>query len=85
MQRIRDILFSTSYSSLEKKELIPLFIQLIEMKYGRVFCDEYYSRLKREKSFYRIRMNYIENMYHSYDPIDETIDNIKKRIREMTK
>lgn len=85
LQRVRDILFSTSYSSQEKKELIPLFIQLIEMKYVKAFCDEYYSRLKQEKSFYRIRMNYIENMYHSYDPIEESVDDIKKRIREMTK
>ena len=85
LQRIRDILFSPSYSSQEKKELIPLFVQLIEMKYGKVFSDEYYFRLKKAKCFYRIRMNYIEKLYCSSAPIDSSIDNIKKRIREMIK
>ncbi len=64
-QRIRDIMFSNKYSQAEKEEIINYLIHLISIKYGDLFSDALYQKLKELRTFYRMRMNYIEKYFYN--------------------
>lgn len=86
LQRVRDIMFSSKYSIEEKQEIINLILRLTEVKYGDVFSDPFYQILKKEKLFYRFRMDIVENLiYDSRFQSYSSENDLKVRLRKKLK
>lgn len=77
-QRVRDVMFSRSYSHEQKKEIINSLLNLTEVKYGPVFSDGMYLSLKKEKMFYAGRMAVVEKVYSDPSSRTETSEAVLK-------
>ena len=84
LQRVRDVMFTRSYSHNKKRQLINGLLNLTEVKFGSIFDDEMYLSLKKDKMFYRARMFLVENVYNNPDlRKEESEEMIKEKIKRM--
>ena len=77
LQRIRDILYS-KISLKEKKELITLFFQYIDEKYGSHQENDYYQQYVDSRKLLKFRMMLAERLYDEKYQRENTLEEINK-------
>ena len=80
--RARDLVFK-NIPYQEKRELINLILNLIEVKYGNWQDNPWYIKQKEDSLFYNLRMSFVEKCADGFDRDLKDEEEIKKKIKKF--